>query len=131
MEQVRIKESLGIAMSIASSGNKYLQDTEPFKIIKHDRERCSTILNITLNALRLVTAILEPFIPSFSAKIYEQLNLQRTENDEVFLRDIRGKPSSYMLNLLRPGHQINEPNPIFKKITGSDCEKWRTQFAGK
>ena len=131
MEQVRIKESLGIAMSIASSGNKYLQDTEPFKIIKEDRDRCSTILNITLNALRIVLAIVEPFIPSFSAKIYEQLNLQRTERDEVFLREIRGKPSDYLLTLLKPGHQINEPSPVFKKISNAECESWRKKFAGK
>ena len=131
MEQVRIRESLGIAMSIASSGNKYLQDTEPFKIIKEDRDRCSTILNITLNALRIVLAIVEPFIPSFSAKIYEQLNLQRTERDEVFLREIRGKPSDYLLTLLKPGHQINEPSPVFKKISNAECESWRKKFAGK
>mmetsp|Transcript_33720 Transcript_33720/g.38822 ORF Transcript_33720/g.38822 Transcript_33720/m.38822 type:complete len:279 (-) Transcript_33720:6-842(-) len=131
MEQVKIRESLKLAMSISSVCNGYFQETEPFKIFKTNYERCSTILNLTLNAMRLLSAILEPFIPSFSAKIYEQLNLQRTQKDEVLLSLLRGKPSTSLLSLVPAGHPINQSAPIFKTISEEDCQKWREQFSGK
>ena len=131
MEQVRLREGLSICMAISSLCNGYLQATEPFKIFKTDYNRCSTVFNVTLNALRLVAAVLEPFIPSFSAKIYEQLNLVRTEADDVLLGELRGKPAEHLLTLLKPGHQLNLPSPIFKQISSEQCEKWRKQFDGK
>jgi methionyl-tRNA synthetase len=131
MEAVKLKESLNIAMSISSLCNGYFQETEPFKIFTTEYERCCTILNVASNVLRLLCCILEPFIPSFCAKIYEQLNIQRTERDERLLSEIRGKPISVILDLIKPGYKINEPNPVFKSISDEDCQKWREQFSGK
>jgi methionyl-tRNA synthetase len=131
MESVKLKEGLKIAMSISSLCNGYFQETEPFKIFKTDQDRCSTILNVILNVLRLLCAVLEPFIPSFSAKIYEQLNLKRTEQDETLLGSIRGQPVTEVLKLLTPGHQMNTPSPVFKQISDEDCQRWREQFSGK
>jgi len=131
MEQVKLRDGLKIAMSISSLCNGYFQETEPFKIFKTDHDRCSTILNVILNALKLLCCTLEPFIPSFCAKIYEQLNLKRTERDEKLLEELKDKPSTFMLELLKPGHTINQPSPVFRSITDDDCQKWREQFAGK
>lgn len=131
MEQVRLREGLSISMAISKLCNGYFQETEPFKIYKTDFNRCSTILNIILNVLRLLCATLEPFIPSFSAKIYEQLNLQRTAQDENLLGFLKDKPAEIILTLLTPGHQMNVPNPVFKQISDEDCQNWRERFSGK
>ena len=131
MEQVRLKEGLKIAMSISSSCNGYIQETEPFKLLKSDYDRCCSILFIIINALRLLGAIFEPFMPSFSAKLYEQLNIQRSEKDEVLLAAAKEKSTDFILSLVPSGHTINQPAPIFKQISDEDCQKWRDQFKGK
>jgi len=131
MEAVKIKQGLSLAMKISSLCNGYFQEAEPFKIFKTDYNRCCTILNIAINALRLLCLTLEPFIPSFSAKIYEQLNLTRTEADETLIGGLRGKPSIILLSLIKGGQKINEPNPVFTRITDDQCQKWRDQFQGK
>lgn len=131
MEQVKLNKGLKISMKISKICNEYFQATEPFKIYKTDLDRTYTILNIILNVLRFICAILEPFIPSFSAKIYEQLNLERTKEDETLIGYLRGKPSETLLTLLKPGHHINEPSPVFKQITDEQIEEWRKIYAGK
>ena len=131
MEEVKLKDGLKIAMAIGSLCNGYFQETEPFKVYKTDINRCSTIINIANNALRFLCLVLEPFIPSFSAKIYEQMNIKRTEEDDRLIGELRGKPSSTILELIKGGHEINEPSPIFKTISDEQCEKWRQQFIGK
>lgn len=131
MEKVRIKDALKTAMSISSSCNGYIQETEPFKLFKTDYDRCCSIIFITINALRLLGAIFEPFIPSFSAKLYEQMNVQRTEKDEVLLESAKIKSVDFILSLVPAGHTINQPTPIFKNISDEDVQKWRTMFSGK
>ena len=131
MEQVKLKEGLKIAMSISSICNGYIQETEPFKLFKSDNDRCCSILYIIINALRLLGAIFEPFIPSFSAKLYEQLNIQRTEKDEVLLEAAKGKSVDFLLSLVPSGHTINQPQPIFKQISDEDCQNWRKMFGGQ
>ncbi len=131
MEEVRLREGLSKAMKISKTCNEYMTSTEPFKVYKKDMDRAGTILNILLNTLRFLSATLEPFIPSFSAKIYESLNLVRTQADETLLGDMRGKPADSILSLLKPGHDIKVPSPIFRQISEEDCQKWREEFNGK
>jgi len=130
MEEVHLREGLAKAMKISKACNEYMTSTEPFKVYKTDLDRAGTILNVLLNALRFLSGMLEPFIPSFSAKIYETLNLVRTEQDETLIGDLRGKPADILLTLLKPGHEIKVPNPIFKQISEEQCEEWRKKFAG-
>ena len=131
MENVKIKDGLKIAMSISSAWNGYIQLTEPFKLFKTDYDRCCSIIFIIINAIRLLGAIFEPFIPSFSAKLYEQLNIQRTEKDEVLLESAKSKSIDFILSLIPAGHTINQPTPIFRNISDEDIQKWRSMFSGK
>ena len=78
--------------------------------------------------------MLEPFIPSFSAKVYEQMNLlnqrgERSERDETLLKWVIGHPER-LLELVPAGHQIGEPEPIFREINPAEVEKWRQAFGG-
>jgi methionyl-tRNA synthetase len=79
MEEVKLKDGLKTAMKFSSLCNLYLQEQKPWDHLKKDVKRCGQIVNISLNALFLLCSMLEPFMPSFSAKVYEQLNIQRTE----------------------------------------------------
>jgi methionyl-tRNA synthetase len=65
--------------------NVYIQDNKPWELEKTDKDRCAAVVNTGINALRFLCSLLEPFMPSFSAKVYEQMNIKRSEKDETLL----------------------------------------------
>ena len=109
MEGVKIKDALRTAMHISHLCNVYMQNTKPWDLKKQNQtERCHQVINTALNALRFLSAIFEPFMPSFSAKVNEQLGLQRTEQDENIFKQINGHPEK-ILHLIKPNHTLGEP----------------------
>jgi len=97
MENVKIKDALKIAMHISHLCNTYVQENQPWALVKEgNTKRCHQVLNTGLNALRFLCAILEPFMPSFSAKVYEQMGLERKEQDETLFEQIKGRPGHIM-----------------------------------
>lgn len=79
---------------------------------------------VGLNALFLLCSILEPFIPGFSAKVYAQMNIKRTEREEKLFEFIKDHPER-ILELIKSGHKIGTPNPIFREILDSEVDQWR------
>ena len=71
MEDVKIKAALKTTMTMSSACNGYLQEMAPWDLAKTDMPRCEQVLNVSVQALQLLCTMLEPFMPSFSAKIYE------------------------------------------------------------
>lgn len=73
MEAVKLKEGLFTAMQYSSDCNGYFQMLKPWDLIKKDdtKPRCQQVVNTALNALFGLCVLLEPFLPSFSAKVYE------------------------------------------------------------
>jgi len=71
MEATKLKDGLRTAMEMSSDCNQYIQENQPWAIKKTDPVRCEQVVNTILNALVFVCVILEPFMPSFSAKVYE------------------------------------------------------------
>ncbi len=93
------------------------------------------MVRTALCALRLLCAMLEPFIPSFSAKVYEQMRLlnergERSERDETLLQFVWGHPER-IPELVPAGHQIGEPAPIFREIKPEEVDQWRKAFGGR
>ena len=70
MEAVKLKDGLRLAMQYSSDCNQYFQDNKPWELAKSDKTRCDQVVNTAINALFLLCVILEPYIPSFSAKVY-------------------------------------------------------------
>jgi len=62
-----------------------------------------------MNSLRLVSVLFEPFMPSLSAKMELILNITRTEKDELLIGHIRENGEQALLELIEPGHIINQP----------------------
>ena len=77
LENFRFREALKAGMDVARLGNKYLADTEPWKLIKTDPERVKTILHISLQITANLAIILEPFLPFTTAKLADYLNLKK------------------------------------------------------
>ena len=73
MEAVKLKDGLFTAMQYSSDCNGYFQQFKPWDLNKKEetKARCKQVISTALNALYGLCVILEPFIPSFSAKVYE------------------------------------------------------------
>jgi methionyl-tRNA synthetase len=105
IENYRFREALGEVMNVARLGNKYLADTEPWKVIKTDEDRVRTILNISLQIAATIEVLIEPFLPFTADKLMKMLNYGG------HLWEDAGK-----MHLLHRGHQLNEPVLLFEKI---------------
>ncbi|MDE6445530.1 MAG: methionine--tRNA ligase [Alistipes sp.] len=105
IENYHFREALKDAMNIARIGNRYLADTEPWKVIKTDPERVKTILNIALQITANTAIAIEPFMPFSAAKILNMLAVNKFEWDCLGSVD-----------LIAAGHRIGEPALLFEKI---------------
>lgn len=101
----RFRDAQGEAMKLARAGNKYLADTEPWKLIKTDPERVKTIMNISLQITANLAIVFEPFMPIKALELAELLNINLPRWDQA------GKDQ-----LINENHIINEPRILFQKI---------------
>ncbi len=121
LENVKIKDGLRIFMEISSLGNVYLQETEPWAIIKTKPERASNILFLMVNFVRLLGCLAEPYMPSFSAKLYELINSKYDENSTKLLKSFheviedQGRFDGLFLKLVEEDKDIMDPLPLFKE----------------
>ena len=111
LEQYRFKEALGELMNLARLGNKYLADTEPWKLFKTDPARVETIMNIALQISASLTILSEPFLPETACKLAGMLQYTPGKWDEA------GSP-----DLLPAGHVIGEAALLFEKIEDAVME---------
>ncbi|MBR4851340.1 MAG: methionine--tRNA ligase subunit beta, partial [Tidjanibacter sp.] len=105
IETYRFREALKDAMNIARLGNKYLADTEPWKVVKTDPERVKTILNVALQIVANTAIAIEPFMPFSAEKILSMLALDKLAWDQLSLT-----------NLVPAGHTIGTAELLFEKI---------------
>ena len=105
IENYRFREALKDAMNVARIGNKYLADTEPWKVIKTDPERVKTILYVALQITANTAIAIEPFMPFSSAKILKMLAVDKFGWERLGATD-----------LIPAGHEIGEPVLLFEKI---------------
>jgi len=130
LEEVKIKDALRATMAASSLCNTYVQEAEPWKLAKNNElKRCAQVVNTVVQALNLVAAMAEPFMPSFSAKVYEQLNLTRTEVHDKLYEHLKGHPER-IETLIPAGHKIGVPAPIFREIFNEEMEEWKKRFGG-
>ena len=105
IENYRFREALKDAMNVARIGNKYLADTEPWKVIKTDPERVKTILYVALQITANTAIAIEPFMPFSSAKMLKMLAVDKFGWERLGASD-----------LIPAGHRIGEPELLFEKI---------------
>ena len=130
MEAVKLKEGLKVAMEYSSECNLYLQEQKPWELAKKDPARCAQVVHTGLNVLYFLCVILEPFMPSFSAKVYEQLAIKREIKHETAIAQIVAK-QSLIGEFVVGGHTIGTPEPIFREIKPEEVQAWREKFNGK
>jgi methionyl-tRNA synthetase len=114
-ENFKIRDGVFETMNLARHANKYFNDTEPWRTIKENPRRASTTINICLQTVRALAILFEPVLPFSARKIWKMLNL----NDDIVKS---GWDSAYQLSL-KPGHQLGEPEILFRKIEDSEIEE--------
>jgi methionyl-tRNA synthetase len=122
LEQYRFREATAGLMDLARLGNKYLADTEPWKVIKSDAERVGTILNLALQIVASLGIVAEPFIPFSAQRINDMLGRPAGRWQEAGSED-----------LLPAGHMLGPSVLLFDKIEdeviGKQLEKLHARKA--
>ena len=111
IEHYRFREALKEAMNLARLGNKYISDTEPWKVAKTDMERTASILYNAIQICANIAIACEPFLPFSMDKMVRMLNMTSREWDAVGSGEI-----------LAPGHQLNAAELLFAKIEDSQID---------
>ena len=111
LDNFHFREALKDAMNIARLGNKYLQETEPWKVAKSDMARTATILNVAAQICANVAVAFEPFMPFMSKKLRGMLGMDEIKWDELGRND-----------LIPAGRHLGEAELLFDKIEDAAIE---------
>lgn len=118
IENYKFREALKDFMQISRIGNKYLADTEPWKLIKTDSERVKTIMYYSLQLCAISVVLGEIFLPFSMEKLRNMLNMEKTDWEDVLKFD-----------LLKPEHKINQAELLFEIIDDLKIEEQLNKLA--
>ena len=118
LEDFKFRDAQKEAMNLARIGNKYLADTEPWKLAKTDMNRTATILNLALQIAANLAIAFEPFLPISSDKLRQMLGLEKANWEDLGRTD-----------LLPDGHELGEVSLLFEKIEDEAIQKQLDRLA--
>lgn len=119
IEKFKFREAITELMNLARLGNKYLADTEPWKLKKTDEQRAETIMQITIQIAASLAILSSPFMPFSSDKLKKMLSLSNTSWEDAGT------------HFIAAGHQINKPAHLFEKIEDEKIEEQRKKLKGE
>lgn len=117
LDHYRFREALREAMNLARLGNKYLADTEPWKVVKTDEARTRTIMYISLQISAALSVLMEPFIPFSAQKLNDMVNAPGIKWQDIGSMEI-----------LPSGHKINKAALLFEKVDDKVVEDQRKKL---
>ena len=113
LEDCEIQPAVTTIMGIARTGNQYLNEKEPWKLIKTDKEKAGSIFNVAARYVKALAIVSAPVIPFSAEEIWKTLNLPGTVHKQEWKEILKPLPSS---------HKIGKPKPIFHKIEADEKE---------
>ncbi len=119
LDDIQLKDALKSIMHISKLGNQYFQETQPWKSIKENKAKAETCLAVCANITKDLAVMIRPYMPETSNKIFNQLNIQEKNWDDL------GKLS------LEKHHKINKAEPLLNKLEDNDIKKFKKEFGGK
>ncbi|XP_013384289.1 methionine--tRNA ligase, cytoplasmic [Lingula anatina] len=124
LEKIKLREGITHILNISRLGNQYMQANKPWELVKGDaaqKSRAGTVVSLSANIACLLSVLLQPYMPQVSATIQMQVNAPKECNviTEKFVC------------LLKPGHKIGTPQPLFKKMDPKEAEAHKKKFAGQ
>uniref|UniRef100_A0A8C1KWV2 methionine--tRNA ligase n=1 Tax=Cyprinus carpio TaxID=7962 RepID=A0A8C1KWV2_CYPCA len=123
-----IRDALKCILNISRHGNQYIQVNEPWKKIKGgdgDRQRAGTVTGVSVNVACLLSVVLEPYMPSVSHTIRQQLQAPPTCVSTML------QNTGTFICTLPAGHCIGTVSPLFQKLENEQIEALRKRFGGQ
>ncbi|MGD0589931.1 MAG: methionine--tRNA ligase [Bacteroidota bacterium] len=114
-EHYSFREGLMETMNLSRAANKYFNDSEPWKTLKSNPERCSTTLHVAIQIVRSLAILLEPVVPATSQKIWKLLNIDIPMGED-------GWDSASEFRI-KEGHQLNKPEILITKIEDKQIDE--------
>lgn len=122
-ESFKIKDGVLEMMNLARAGNKYFNDSEPWKTIKSDKEKCGTTINICLNVIYTLAELFYPIIPFSVEKLFKMLNAKPTDWSESGKENLKAEHILGKVEILFPKIEdkvIEMQIDILKNSSGSE-----------
>jgi methionyl-tRNA synthetase len=126
IENCRLQSAANLVIGISRIGNQYLNEKEPWKLIKENRGKAANIFNVAAQIVKALAIVSAPFVPFAAEEIWKTLNLPGTVQEQEWDEALRPLP---------PGQKITKPKPLFNKIDvdaeelGRRLEKMRASLA--
>jgi methionyl-tRNA synthetase len=117
LKNFRFREAQFQMMQLARIGNKFLAETEPWKIAKEDMEAVAAVLNYSLTIVGNIGLAAEPFLPDGASSIKKQLNLSGTDASKSFWE------KEELIEPVREGHQLSPAEHLYKNVEDEAIEK--------
>ncbi|KXZ47587.1 hypothetical protein GPECTOR_34g746 [Gonium pectorale] len=128
LERIKLKEGLRLVMAVSADGNKFLQDTKPWVAVKEDKDKCATLVAASVGLVRLLAALMAPYMPSLAAKILSQLALPYEASTALSDELVAGAAAPH--TLVAAGHVMGTPGPLISAISEEQVEELRARFGG-
>jgi methionyl-tRNA synthetase len=111
LEAAKLQSAANTLIAISRVGNQYLNDKEPWNLVKTDREKAANVLYVSAQIVKAIAVVSAPFIPGTAEKLWQTLNLEGSVHKSSWEEAL--KP-------LQAGHKIGKPKPLFRKIDADE-----------
>ena len=111
LETAKLQSAVNTLISLSRLGNQYLNDTEPWNLLKTDKAKAASIFYVAVQIVKAIAVSSSPFIPGTSEQLWQTLNLPGKVAKASWQEAITP---------LRAGHKIDKPMPLFKKIDADE-----------
>jgi len=113
IEACKLQSAANNVISLSRTGNQYLNEKEPWNLIKKDRDQAANILYVAAQIVKALAIVSAPFIPFAAEEIWKTLNLSGSVHEQKWDEALKPLP---------PNHKIAKPKPLFKKIDANEQE---------
>ena len=121
LEDARIRDGIKYTLNLSRLGNGYIQDNQPWALVKQGEEgraRAGTIIHLSVNLVCLVMLLLEPYMPQTCATLRQQLNIP--DNSTLI--------PEHFAPFISAGHEIGTPLPLFRKLEQEEIDSYQKKF---
>ncbi|MBT0160021.1 methionine--tRNA ligase [Candidatus Bathyarchaeota archaeon A05DMB-2] len=111
LKAAKLQSAANTLVAISRVGNQYLNDKEPWNLVKTDKEKAATVLYVSAQIVKAIAVVSAPFIPGTAEQLWQTLNLTGSVHKSKWEEAL--KP-------LYAGHKIGKPKPLFRKIDAEE-----------
>jgi len=113
IEDCRLQSAANSLISVSRVGNQYLNEKEPWNLIKKDRGKAASIIYVSAQIVKALAVVSAPFIPFAAEELWRTLNLSGSVHEQKWNETLKPLPQ---------GHKIAKANPLFHKIEATQKE---------